>query len=114
MGVAAGVQRRYFLRRQPELQAGFLSDRAPWMVSPVGLDAAVQVLLGTGMTGSPGSLDLGVKIVQTLKAALEHEARHAHLEVILDGSADGKDTTSAQVWGITPADAAASAPQQIA
>jgi hypothetical protein len=98
MGVAAGVQRRHHLRRQPALQTGFVTERAPWLVSPIGLDATVQMPLGVGMTANAAALDFAVKIVATLKTSLEQEASRAHLEVAMEGTAD----ETGLPWGLTP------------
>ena len=100
MGVAAGVQCRNYLRRQPHLQAGFVTERAPWQVAPIGLDAVVAKLLGADMTTSPNALDFGVRIVQTMLTCLNQEARQTHLEVPLENGSTKASSDSEACWGM--------------
>ncbi|MBI3409141.1 MAG: hypothetical protein HY040_12410 [Planctomycetes bacterium] len=86
MGARAAAQKHNYLRRRSEadkrLARAFLLDRARGLVSPIGLDAVVNRLLGRGMAQSRLSLDLGRKIVGLLWQTLEAEGRNANLDVV--------------------------------
>src|SRR5262249_56178045 len=57
LALSAGLQKREFLRRHAPTR-GFLPERARLLVSPVGLDAAVQTLLGRGLCSDDEALAL--------------------------------------------------------
>jgi hypothetical protein len=117
LALSAGVQKRAFLRRDPVLAQGFLLDRARLVVAPVGLEAAVRRLCGSGLCDD--GLELGRRIVERLGDVLHHDGRAAHLEACLDGPAtftlreDGAAPTSDdEAAGLTPWDATASVKSQ--
>ena len=63
LALGAAVQKRDFLRRHsracPGLARGFLLDRARLLVAPLGLDAAVQTVLGRALCSGGEALELG-------------------------------------------------------
>ena len=85
MAVSAGVQKRRFLRGRSEASRGFLLDRAVVRVVPLGLESVVRRLLGTRLTDSRLSLDLGRKILTALNQPLADEQRTTGLNLVLGG-----------------------------
>src|SRR5207248_11705395 len=88
LALSAGMQKREFLRRHARassaLARGFLQERARLLVSPIGLDAAVQTLLGRGLCSGEEALDLGRAILRRLREVLREEGRASALETCVD------------------------------
>jgi hypothetical protein len=88
LALSAALQKREFLRRQARtcsaLGRGFLLDRARLLVVPIGLEAAVQGLLGRALCAGEPALDLGRAILRRLKEVLQQEGRASALETCLD------------------------------
>jgi hypothetical protein len=92
LAVSAGVQKRQYLRetlRESDvdcsfLQRGFLLDRARLMVTPIGLDAAVRRLTGSGLYEGKTGLDLARRILQELNAVLANESKRRLVDCVLD------------------------------
>ncbi len=91
LALSAGVQKRDFLRRQseanPELARGFLLDRAQLLVAPLGLHAAVALLIGRQTHQDEEALHLARQIVERLREVVNEDASSRHLEVSLAGGA---------------------------
>ncbi len=92
LAISAARQKREFLRRSSPrkdlLTRGFLLDRARLVVIPMGLDAVVRELCGTGMCRHQRALDLGVRILDRLRQVLHGEAKSLSLEACVDSAAD--------------------------
>jgi len=86
LALSAGMQKREFLRRHAQTR-GFLPERARLLVSPVGLDAAVQTLLGRGLCSDEDALELGRAILRRLREVLREEGRASALETCVDAPA---------------------------
>jgi hypothetical protein len=91
LALSAGLQKREFLRRHAPTR-GFLPERARLLVSPVGLDAAVQTLLGRGLCSDEEALELGRAILRRLREVLREEGRASALETCVDAPADDPAT----------------------
>jgi ATP cone domain-containing protein len=122
LALSAALQKREFLRRQARtcsaLGRGFLLDRARLVVVPVGLDEAVQGLLGRALCTSEPALDLGRAILRRLKEFLQQEGRASALETCLDspvweGGHTGGEAAAASAAGITCWDEAAAVRAQL-
>jgi hypothetical protein len=80
------VQKRDFLRRRrPELNHGFLLERARVVAAPLGLDAVVRRLTGHGLAEDAGALDLARRIVRRLRQVLDEDGAACRLTTCLDG-----------------------------
>ena len=92
LAISAARQKREFLRRSSPrkdlLARGFLVDRARLVVIPMGLEAVVRELCGTGMCRHPRALELGVRILDRLRQVLQGEAKSLNLEACVDSAAD--------------------------
>jgi hypothetical protein len=90
LALSAALQKREFLRlqarRHPALTSGFLLERARLLVAPLGLDDAVQALLGQGLCAADESLQLGRAILTRLREVLRNEGRASTLETCLDAT----------------------------
>src|SRR5262249_24052460 len=88
LALSAGLQKREVLRRHtrasPALARAFLHERARLLVSPIGLDAAVQALLGQGLCCGEEALELGRAILHRLCEVLREEGRASALETCVD------------------------------
>jgi hypothetical protein len=87
MATSAIDQKRRHLRRLPEanpLRRGFLIERSAGLVTPVGLDEAVRRITGEAIGKSPLSLDFALKVLSTLREALQQAGRAVNLDVSLD------------------------------
>ena len=90
MAVSAAVQKRQYLRNQPEaspLKRRFLIERAAAVVLPLGLDQVVLGITGESLSQSPLSLDFALRILQTLKDSLHKAGRPINLDLRLDSLA---------------------------
>lgn len=89
MALSAALQKRDYLRRQahdrPALTRGFLLDRARLMVTPIGLEKLVQLLLGRGLGSGSGTLELTRRVVGRLRDVLRVEGQAVRLTTCLDG-----------------------------
>jgi hypothetical protein len=89
---SAATQKRDFLRRtsgdRPELNQGFLLDRARLVVAPLGLEDAVRSLLGRGLCEDPPALTLGRRVIQELRDVLRRDGQGTQLDTCVDGPAD--------------------------
>lgn len=98
LALSAAQQKRDFLRRQtgvcPALTRGFLLERSRLLVVPVGLDQAVQTLLGRGLCSGGEALELGCEILQRLKDVLRQEGRVSALQTCLGSAAWGEESAS--------------------
>jgi hypothetical protein len=97
MALSAGVQKREFLRKhianRPSLSQGFLLDRASLVVVPLGLDAAVQSMLGQSVScGNAEPLDFARRALEQLREALQRDGRSRHLESCLDRPLRGRES----------------------
>jgi hypothetical protein len=91
LALSAAAQKREFLRRhgrdRPALGRGFLLERARLMVVPVGLEAALRLLTGHGLSELK-TLDLGLQVLQRLRDVLLQGGPSYLLDACLDGPAD--------------------------
>ncbi len=90
MAVSAAVQKRQYLRNQPEaspLKRRFLIERAAAAILPLGLDQVVLGITGESLSQSPLSLDFALRILQTLKDSLHKAGRSINLDLRLDSLA---------------------------
>jgi hypothetical protein len=87
MAVSAGVQKRTFLRQRQGnvLSRGFILDRARLVVAPVGLEAVVRKLAGSGICSSNPARELAEQILSSLMANLRQAGHGASLDVCLAG-----------------------------
>jgi hypothetical protein len=89
LALSAAVQKRDFLRRytagRAALGQGFLLDRARLVVVPIGLEAAVSVLLGRGLCEGKAAAELGRRIVQRLREVLRQDGQTGYLDSCLEG-----------------------------
>jgi hypothetical protein len=125
LALSAAVQKRDFLRRhghgRPALTRGFLLERARLVIVPVGLEATVAALLGRGLCAGMPSLDLGRQIILRLRDVVQRDGQAYRLDVCLDSAVDcflGEASregppTLAEVAGLTPWDASATAKSQL-
>ena len=117
LALSAAVQKRAFLRQQakarsgradaePALTSGFLLDRARLVTAPVGLDAVVRSLSGSGLAAGGPGLELGRRVVGKLRDVLRDDGRRAVLDACVDGPAAGRlggaPPELAHVAGLTP------------
>jgi transcriptional regulator NrdR family protein len=88
LALSAALQKRDFLRQHsrahPALSRGFLLERARLLVAPLGLDRAVQTLLGHGICSGEAGVALGRAILCNLLDVLREEGRASALEVCID------------------------------
>lgn len=87
IAVSAAGQKRQYLRTLPEgspLKRRFLIERSAAVIVPMGLDEAVVCATGESLARSPLSLDFALKILQTLKDALNEAGRSINLNLRLD------------------------------
>jgi hypothetical protein len=84
LALSAAEQKRDFLRRhaadRPALTRGFYLDRARLMVAPLGLDAAVKLLTGTGMCDHK-TPEFGRQVIQRLRDVLREDGRTCVIDV---------------------------------
>ena len=118
LALSAAAQKRDFLRRHsracPSLARGFLLDRARLLVVPIGLDAAVQTVLGRTLCSGGEALELGRAILRRLKEILRQEGRASALETCLDSPTAGTDHQPlAAAPGVTCWDEAAAVRAQL-
>jgi hypothetical protein len=89
MAVRTGIQKRNYLRsrggERPLLARGFLLERARLVVNPMGLNQAVETLLGQGIMASKLSLDLGQRLIQVLRDTFQKESVATNLDIVIDG-----------------------------
>ncbi|MBI1917984.1 MAG: hypothetical protein HYS12_25100 [Planctomycetes bacterium] len=106
LALSAGLQKREFLRRHvrasPALVRGFLQERARLLVSPIGLDAAVQALLGRGLCSGEEPLDLGRAILRRLREVLREEGRASALETCVDAPTEDLAPDAHEAGPLTP------------
>ena len=124
LALTGGLQKREFLRRQtierPELNAGFVLERARLVVVPIGLDRTVGDLRREGMC-TPGGLELARHIVGHLREVLYEEGRAAQLETCLDSvhsfcmdeEVDVQPPPMERAAGLTPWDESATVSDQL-
>jgi len=106
LALSAGLQKREYLRRHARTR-GFLPERARLLVSPIGLDAAVQTLLGRGLCSDEEALEFGRAILRRLREILREEGRASALETCVDAPADDPATHSLDPGPLLPATLAA-------
>ncbi|MBX9681545.1 MAG: hypothetical protein K2X38_22550 [Gemmataceae bacterium] len=98
MAVSAAVRKRAYLRKAcGSLQRGFMLDRATLHLTPLGLDGAVQSVLGESLVRSALSLDLACRMADRLREIAAAESRKANLEIVLDSPHELQEPTCAQV-----------------
>jgi hypothetical protein len=75
LALSVGHARREYLRRnaRPVVTRGFLLDRARLVVTPLGLDAAVQAVTGQGAADGSAGLEFSRQILQSLYATLQND-----------------------------------------
>ena len=122
LALSAAVQKRDYLRRReaipgaPEVTSGFLLDRARLVAAPFGLDAVVRRFTGRGLITGGAALDLGKRVVQTLREVLKLDGGRTQLAACLDGPDDFHlvdALTVARAAGPKPWDAAAPMKHQL-
>jgi hypothetical protein len=118
LALSAALQKREFLRRQvsacPGLGRGFLLDRARLLVVPVGLEGAVQGLLGRTLCAGEAALEFGRAILRRLKEILRAEGRTSALETCLDSPVWETETAGmAGAAGVTCCDETAAVRAQL-
>jgi hypothetical protein len=90
LALSAAVQKRDFLRRcsqeRPAVTRGFLLDRARLVAAPVGLDAAVEALLGRSPWDGGPALEYARQVLEALRDVLRQDSRSCGLDTCLDGS----------------------------
>lgn len=86
IAVSAAAQKRTYLRNLHDapLKRGFLIERAPCMVRPIGLDEVVRAVTRADLARSPLSLDFALQILHTLKSTLTAAGRAINLELRVD------------------------------
>jgi hypothetical protein len=112
LALSAGVQKRAHLRRQagprPGWTSGFLLDRGRLVVAPVGLDRAVRLLAGRGMSTGGVALDLARQTIVGLRQTLARDGRATALDTCVDAPFDFRLTEECHgeetVAGLTPWD----------
>jgi hypothetical protein len=88
LALSAAAQKREFLRRHRRHWPAFFLDRARLVVAPVGLQAAVEQLLG-GLSNSGGpALSFAQQVVQHLRDVLGRDGQTCRLATCLDAPAD--------------------------
>ncbi len=101
LALSAALRKRERLRQRaverPELASGFLLDRARVLVAPLGLDDAVQTLLGQRMCAADAALDLGAFILTRLRDILREEGRASALETCID-ALPGHEAAGPTCW----------------
>src|SRR5262249_1518173 len=94
LALSAGVQKRDFLRRhaseRSELRRSFLLDRGRLVIAPMGLENAVQRVLGQALYGASQAQDYARRLVERLRDVVNEDGRSRHLDVVLDSSLLGK------------------------
>jgi len=123
LALSAAVQKRAFLRHQEDSQAalssGFFLDRAVLMAVPVGLDQVVRHFTGRGLGTGGQALNLGKRILLTLRDVLRKDGGRVFLDTCLDGpcsfqlSANRQRSSLEQVAGLTPWARESSVNQQV-
>jgi hypothetical protein len=141
LALSAATQKREFLRRRtssrPNVNRGFVLDRARLVVVPVGLNHVTQQLLGHGFCSEGPARQFALQVVNGLRSVLEKDAQPCVLDTCvdstlshrltpadhggeepLDGSqiwpiSDGRWPPSMEVAGLTPWDANATAKDQL-
>jgi hypothetical protein len=106
LALSAATQKRDFLRRhgcgRPNVNRGFVLDRARLVAVPVGLDRATQTLLGRGIGSGGAAREFAQQVVHRLQSVLQEDARAHMLDTCVD-SALGYRLASAGQGGDEPA-----------
>lgn len=88
LALSAATQKRNFLRRhrcgRPNVNRGFILDRARLVVVPVGLDHAVRTLLGQGFCTAGPARQFAQQAVSYLHTVLYQEGRNNLLDTCVD------------------------------
>jgi hypothetical protein len=92
LALSAAAQKREFLRRhrwvRPEVNRGFLLDRARLVVVPVGMDHAIRMLMGQGFGTSGPARAFAQQVVSTLRSVLQQDGQSSSLDACIDSSVD--------------------------
>jgi hypothetical protein len=114
LALSAAAQKRDFLRRHrsvwPEVNRGFLLERARLVVVPVGVDHAIRMLIGQGFATAGPARGFAQQVVSTLRSVLEQEGQSSLLDACIDSSIDYRLSPTGQ-GGEGPATAASFGPR---
>jgi hypothetical protein len=132
LALSAASQKRDFLRRRssgrPDINRGFLLDRARLVVVPVGLDQAVHTLLGQSLAAAGPAHELAHQIVSSLQTVLRQDGQSNLLDTCIDSplgyrlppagqgheeSAGVRRPPAQEIAGLTPWDPQASLKNQL-
>jgi hypothetical protein len=90
LALSAASQKRSFLRRQihgrPNINRGFLFDRARLVVVPIGLGHAVHTLLGHRPCATASARELARQVVKSLKSVLQTDGQANLLDTCVDSA----------------------------
>jgi hypothetical protein len=100
LALSAGVQKRAHLRRSGILTEGFVLDRARLQVIPVGLGETVERMTGRSLVSAGPALDLGRRIVRTLRDTLRTDGSKLQLAACLDEPPPGMLDAATPVLGV--------------
>jgi hypothetical protein len=91
LALSAAAQKREFLRKhshgRPALTRGFLLQRARLVLAPIGLDAAVRQLHGSGLCDGGAALAFARELMQRLRDILRQDGAAHSLYTCLDAPA---------------------------
>src|SRR5207302_5311630 len=90
LALSAAAQKRNFLRRQiygrPNINRGFILDRARLVVVPVGLDHAVHTLVGHRLCATGSAREFAQQVVNSLHTVLQTDGQSNLLDTGIDSA----------------------------
>lgn len=102
LALSAATQKRDFLRRhnynRPNVHRGFVLDRARLVVVPVGLDHAVQTLLGHSFGSGGSAREFAQQVVHCLHSVLRKDAQASMLDTCVDSTLAYQLAPAGQEW----------------